>query len=244
MNSKSNSKKEIELAVKKKNTTAKSNDLTKEAYNDIRKMIFSNKLKPGQKIPYRRMAEGLDMSLTPVVQALKHMEFMGLVYHEKNRGFFVGNVTPQDIDEAYRLRSLIEPMMLAETIPNLDKSGEKKIITALDEYHEATRKRSAKLMLVKDIQFHMTLAKLSGQSTSILILKHLFDFLYLRFSEELIFSSPTENSLADHQVIFKAIKSRDVDTAVQALKSHIQHTHSNAMEGLGERLSDVEEIMF
>jgi len=232
------------LTLKKKTKPTKTNDLTKEAYNDIRKMIFSNKLKPGQKIPYRRMAEGLDMSLTPVVQALKHMEFMGLVYHEKNRGFFVGNVTPQDIDEAYHLRSLIEPMMLAKTISILDKSGEKIIIKAMDEYREATKKRSAKLMLVKDIQFHMNLAELSGQSISILILKNLFDFLYLRFSEELIFSRPSENSLTDHQTIFKAIKSRDVETATHALKSHIQHTHSNAMEGLGERLSDVEEIIF
>ena len=232
------------MTLKKKNTPPKDNDLTKEAYNDIRKMIFSNKLKPGQKIPYRKMAEGLDMSLTPVVQALKHMEFMGLVYHEKNRGFFVGTVTPQQIDEAYRLRSLIEPMMLGETILKMDKSGEKKIIKAMDEYLEAIKKGSAKLMLVKDIQFHMTLAELSGQTISILMIKYLFDFLYLRFSEELIFSRPSENSIADHQSIFEAIKSRDVEAAAQALKSHIQHTHSNAMDGLSERLSEVEEIIF
>ncbi len=232
------------MTIKKGKTPSKNNDLTKEAYNDIRKMIFSNKLKPGQKIPYRRMAEGLDMSLTPVVQALKHMEFMGLVYHKKNTGFFVGKVTPQNIDEAYRLRILIEPEMLAETVLNLDKSGEEKIIKAMDEYLEAIKKESAKLMLVKDIQFHMTLAELSGQSISIMLLKYLFDFLYLRFSEELIFSSPTENSIADHKTIFKAIKSRDVEAAAHALKAHIQHTHSNAMAGIGERLSEVEEIIF
>jgi len=190
------------------------------------------------------MAESMDMSLTPIVQALKHMEFIGLVYHEKNRGFFVETVTSQSIDEAYRLRSLIEPMMLAETILNLDKNGEGKIIKAMDEYIEAIKKRSVKLMLVKDIQFHMTLAELSGQSISILILKYLFDFLYLRFSEEFIFSHPSENSLSDHQAIFEAIKSQDIEAAAQALKSHIQHTHSNVMEGLSERLSEVEEIIF
>ena len=114
----------------------------------------------------------------------------------------------------------------------------------MDEYLEAIKKESAKLMLVKDIQFHMTLAELSGQSISIMLLKYLFDFLYLRFSEELIFSSPTENSIADHKTIFKAIKSRDVEAAAHALKAHIQHTHSNAMAGIGERLSEVEEIIF
>ena len=232
------------MTLKKKNTPTKNNDLTKEAYNDIRKMIFSNKLKPGQKIPYRSMAEGLSMSLTPVTQALKHMEFMGLVRHEQNKGFFVEKVTSREIDEAYRLRILIEPAMLGETILNLDKSGEEKIIKSMDEYNEAIKKESAKLMLVKDIQFHMTLAKLSGQSISIMLLKYLFDFLYLRFSEELIFSYPLENSFSDHQILFKALELRDVEAAAQALKSHIQHTHRNVMEGLIERLSEVDEIIF
>ncbi|MCF6247723.1 MAG: GntR family transcriptional regulator [Desulfobacula sp.] len=227
-----------------KNKTYKTKDLTRDAYNDIRKMIFSNALKPGQKIPYRKMAEGLSMSLTPVVQALKHMEFMGLVTHEKNRGFFVGKVTPQQLDEAYRLRSVIEPMMLEHAIPALDEEGLKKINDAMDEYLEAIQKGSAKLMLVKDIQFHMVLAELSNQTISILLLKHLFDFLYLRFSEELIFSRPSENSISDHAAILKAIKSGNINAAAQGLKSHISHTHKNALDGLKDRLAEVEEIIF
>ncbi|MEN8247236.1 MAG: GntR family transcriptional regulator, partial [Thermodesulfobacteriota bacterium] len=70
-------------------------NLTKEAYNDIRKMIFLNEFRPGQKVAYRKMAQRLDMSLTPVVQALKLMEHMGLVRHEPNRGFFIDKITAQ-----------------------------------------------------------------------------------------------------------------------------------------------------
>lgn len=232
------------MALNKKIKTSKEKDLTKEAYNDIRKMIFSNELKPGQKIPYRRMAEGLNMSLTPIVQALKHMEFMGLVRHEQNKGFFVETVLPQEIDEAYHLRIILEPAMLAQTIPNLDEKGEKKIETALDEYLDACQKGSLRLKLVKDIQFHMSMAELSGQNLSISILKHLFDFLYLRFGQELIFSRPSEDSAGAHSAIFAAIKSRDVETATKVLKKHIQEIHKNALDGLQKRLSEVEEIIF
>ena len=232
------------MIPKKKNQNPKGKDLTKEAYNDIRKMIFSNELKPGQKIPYRRMAEGLSMSLTPVVQALKHMEFMGLVRHEQNKGFFVEKVTSQEIDEAYKLRSTIEPEMLAQTILNLDEQGTKRIGIALDEYIEACEKGSLKLKLVKDIQFHMTIAQLSGQNLSILILRYLFDFLYLRFGQELIFSRPSEDSADAHTAIFDAIKSKDVETATSVLKDHIKDIHINALDGIQERLSEVEDIIF
>lgn len=232
------------MAAKKKSSTTKDKNLTREAYNDIRKMIFSNELKPGQKIPYRRMAEGLNMSLTPVVQALKHMEFMGLVRHEQNKGFFVEMVTPQEIDEAYKLRSMLEPTMLAQAIQNIDDQGVEKIKTALDEYLDASQNGSLRLRLVKDIQFHMSMAQLSGQTLSIKILKHLFDFLYLRFGQELIFSRPAEDSAAAHTAIFNAIKSRDVETATLLLQKHIEEIHRNALNGIQERLSQVEEIIF
>ena len=232
------------MIPKKKIKSSKGKDLTREAYNDIRKMIFSNELKPGQKIPYRRMAERLNMSLTPVVQALKHMEFMRLVHHEQNKGFFVEKVTPREIDEAYKLRSIIEPKLLAETIPTIDEQGEKKIGAALDEYIDACQKGSLKLKLVKDIQFHMSMAELSGQNLSILILRYLFDFLYLRFGQELIFSRPSEDSADAHTAIFDAIKSRDIKTATMVLKKHIKEINKNALDGISERLSEVEDIIF
>ncbi|MCP4372126.1 MAG: GntR family transcriptional regulator [Deltaproteobacteria bacterium] len=184
------------------------------------------------------------MSLTPVVQALKHMEFMGLVHHEQNKGFFVENVTPREIDEAYKLRSLLEPTLLAETIPTIDEQGEKKIGAALDEYIDACQKGSLKLKLVKDIQFHMSMAELSGQNLSILILRYLFDFLYLRFSQELIFSRPSEDSADAHTAIFDAIKSRDIKTATMVLKKHIKEINKNALDGISERLSEAEDIIF
>jgi len=184
------------------------------------------------------------MSLTPVVQALKHMEFMGLVRHEQNKGFFVEKVTSQEIDEAYQLRSTIEPKMLTQTILTLNEQGEKKIRTALEEYIDACQKGSLKLKLVKDIQFHMSIAELSGQNLSILILKHLFDFLYLRFGQELIFSRPSEDSADAHTAIFNAIKSKDIETAVRVLKEHIKDIHKNALDGIQERLSEVEDIIF
>lgn len=232
------------MVLKNSIKNSKEKNLTKEAYNDIRKMIFSNELKPGQKIPYRRMADGLNMSLTPVVQALKHMEFMGLVCHEQNRGFFVENVTPQEIDEAYTLRIIIEPKMLTHTILNIDKKGIKTVGAALDEYIEACQKGSLKLKLVKDIQFHMSMAELSGQKLSILILRHLFDFLYLRFGQELIFSRPSEDAADAHTAIFEAIKLKNIKKATLVLEKHIKAIHKNALNGIQDRLSEVDDIIF
>ena len=219
-------------------------DLTREAYKDIRRMIFLKELNPGQKVAYRKMAERLGMSLTPVVQALKHMEFMGLVRHEPNRGFFVEQISTQEIEEAYQLREMLELSLLPAVIEDLDDDDEKELKKALDEYLAASRSGSLNLRLAKDINFHMALAGLSGQHLSIRILRYLFDFLYLRFGQELIFSRPQESAGLEHQAIFDAVAARDVSAARKAMRRHIRNLRNNALEGMQNRLAEAEQIDF
>ena len=52
---------------------------TRKAYLGIRNMLFHSEIVPGQKISYRDLAERLGMSQTPVIQALKWLEFQQLV---------------------------------------------------------------------------------------------------------------------------------------------------------------------
>ncbi len=234
------------MQTKKKNGIHPNGEknLTREAYKDIRRMIFLKELNPGQKVAYRKMAERLGMSLTPVVQALKHMEFMGLVRHEPNRGFFIEQISPQEIEEAYQLREMLETSLLPGVIEGLDDKDEKKLKQALDEYLAASRSGSLNLRLAKDINFHMTLAGLSDQRLSIWILRYLFDFLYLRFGQELIFSRPQESVGLEHQAIFDAVVARDLSVARKAMRQHIRNIRNNALEGIQNRLAEAEQIDF
>ena len=79
-------------------------DFTKEAYMGIRRMFFHNEIIPGQKISYGDLAKRLNMSTTPVIQALKHLEFQGLVRHEPNRGYYTENVSLEEITEVCNFR--------------------------------------------------------------------------------------------------------------------------------------------
>ena len=234
------------MQTKKKNGIHPNGEknLTREAYNDIRRMIFLKELNPGQKVAYREMAERLGMSLTPVVQALKHMEFIGLVRHEPNRGFFIEQISPKEIEEAYELREMLETSLLPGVIKGLDDNDEKELKQALGESLEASRSGSLNLRLAKDINFHMKLAEFSGQRLSIWILRYLFDFLYLRFGQELIFSRPQESAGLEHQAIFDAVAARDISAARKAMRRHIRNVRDNALEGIQNRLLEASQIDF
>ncbi len=219
-------------------------DLTREAYNDIRRMIFFNELLPGQKVAYRALADNLGMSLTPVVQALKHMEFLGFVRHEPNRGFFVENLQPEEVEEVYELREVLEVSMMPKVIDCLDDQSEHKLKIALEEYMEASHRGLLKQRLAKDMNFHLTLAAISKKKIYVRILRYLLDFLYLRFGQELIFSRPWDKADRDHQAIFDFVVARDMKAACDTMAKHIRHIRKNALEGLQNRLAQMEVFDF
>ncbi len=64
-------------------------DHTRIAHEGIQQLLFNNDIGPGQKISYRIIAEKLKMSLTPIVQAFKILEFQGFVKHEPNKGYYI-----------------------------------------------------------------------------------------------------------------------------------------------------------
>ena len=91
-------------------------DLTKKAHMLIRQMMFHNEIVPGQKLAYRDLAKRLEMSLTPVSNALKYLEFQGLVRKELNRGYYTEPISVKEVQEIYDFRELIEVSLLTDSI--------------------------------------------------------------------------------------------------------------------------------
>lgn len=222
----------------------KKGDLTRDAFNDIRRMIFMNELVPGQKIAYRSLAGQLGMSLTPVVQALKHMEFQGLLRHEPNRGFFVREITPAEVEEVLELRRILEVSLMPRVVARADDAAIDRLQTALNDYLAASEAGLIKQRQARDINLHVTLASMADQPVTVRILRYLFDFLHLRLEQEVIFSRPHDRSDAEHRAIFEAVAARDATAAGLAVADHLESIRRNTMTGLNNRLKDLESVDF
>lgn len=204
---------------KKKSSLKLKEDLTLNAYNAIRKMLLLNEIAIGQKIHYPNIAKQLNMSSTPVIQALKWMQFQGLVRHESNQGFYLEDISIEEVQVLYEIRLSVETTLLRRAMPCLDDSGIERVRTSLNEFMEASQKKLPKIRIVKDIEFHMTLASLSGSRTGRLILQQIFDLLYLKYRTYLLMLKSGESS---HKKIFECLEKYDIDGAVMALTNHIR----------------------
>ena len=216
-------------------------DFTQEAYMGIRRMFFHNEIIPGQKISYGDLAKRLGMSTTPVIQALKRLEFQGLVRHEPNRGYYTEKVSLGEITEIYEFRETIETALLARTIETIGKRGLNRLKKALDSHLAAVRDVYLKDRLVKDMEFHLTLAELSGSRIQFNTLKFLFDLLYLKYRGNILFVTPMDRVDAEHVQLYESIENRDLERARAVLSQHISNVKQHAVESI-ERMKREKNI--
>ena len=228
-------------------------DLTKKAHMLIRQMMFHNEIVPGQKLAYRDLAQRLNMSLTPVSNALKYLEFQGLVRKELNRGYFTEPISIKEVKEIYDFRELIEISLLADSIANLNRKGKRRLREAFEASVETSDSSYISQRASKDVRFHMTLAELSQNQTQIRALGHLFDLLYLKYGGDILFSQymkPEDfaahiaGTASCHQQIFDAVVARDLESTKKALSHHIRAVKEDVLNGLQRMLEDKHTSVF
>ena len=224
----------MKTKIKKSGDTTPENH-TRKAYAGIRAMMFHNDIGPGQKIAYRDLAERLGMSQTPVIQALKWLEFQGLVRHEPNRGYYPEPVSIREVDEIYEFRETVELSLLPRTMARMTAHGLERLKTALDAHVKVAQEVYLHERLARDMDFHLTLAELSENRVQQAALRNLFDLLYLKYGASILFSTSMEQAHNEHRQLMTHIEKNDVESARQVLSRHIRHVRDHVLSGLEHR---------
>jgi DNA-binding GntR family transcriptional regulator len=211
-------------ALKKgaKPTSRETTDHVETAYDGIRMMLLHNEILPGRKISYRQLAEKLHMSLTPVIQALKRLEYQGLVRHEPNRGYFTEPMSLQEIQEIYDMREILEISLLPDGIKNLDEAAIRRLRQLVEAVNSANTANDLNQRIQKDREFHLTLAEISGKRIPVQMLRYLFDLLYLKYSGSLLFAAAKDAVGAQHN----------------AIQDHFRDVKGLALRALGRLIAD------
>ncbi|MCF8062046.1 MAG: GntR family transcriptional regulator [Deltaproteobacteria bacterium] len=204
-------------------------DHAQKAHQGLRRMLYGKELVPGQKISCRDIAEQLGMSLTPVIQALKYMEFQGFVRHAPNRGYFMTPFDLAEVEEIYELRELLEPSLVAHAARRLDTGGRERLKSALEAHLSAGREAYLQERIFKNLEFHLTLASLSGRQTQIRILENLFDLLILKYGGNQGNVESMDLSDNEHQRVYDCLTAGDVRGARQTLSRHVAHVKKQVL---------------
>lgn len=194
-----------------------------EAYEYIRGEIVHNQFRTNEVISENQITDKLNMSRTPVREALKQLEADGLI-EMRGRENVVAPLTVDAVQEVYELRSLLETFALKKTINMIP-------IVKLNELEEAFEQAAAKEdwdeYLQVDTDFHELITHIAGHPR----LAQFLSILKAQTARTRHVSSYNPNrmsrSLEEHKEIIKWLRQRNLDEAEKALAYHLQRVYDS-----------------
>lgn len=193
--------------------------LTLEARDLLRRQIIEGELRPRERLVAADLADKLQVSRTPVREALYLLASEGLVVPAK-RGFAVREFTPSEIIEIYEVRAALEGM--AARLAAGRATGDAIEAVLAVGAGTVTLARSARDVLVdKNTEFHRAifaaagndrLGRLNGSNS-----EHFFNYRIA----DLYTDEESAASVEGHRLIEAALQKRDGDAAERAARDHI-----------------------
>ncbi|MDT7724948.1 MAG: hypothetical protein QOI21_1524 [Actinomycetota bacterium] len=212
---------------------SKPESLTDLVLEAVREAIVDKTLAPGMRVSEAMLAARLQVSKTPVREALLRLRHMGLV-EAASGGLHVVQPSKETIRNAYELRAGLErASAMHASARRCDGDGE-----ALAEF-AATSVSCAKAGDVKgfresDRKFHRLVAHCSGNPT---LASAIDDVLLLTSALRLRDVPATGDSVecaGEHVRIAKAILAGNSDLAATTMQAHIEHVMSTVLAGVGQ----------
>ncbi len=191
------------------------------AYRIISQKILDGEFEPGMKLSRRKMAEATNVSVIPVIEALKRLEEDGLVESKPQWGSFVVMPTKEKIIQCYQVREAIEcqvARILSRSITP-EQIGELGVIaTELDTVPYA--KDSVVDSRNNHLRFHNRLAECTGNDLLVRTLNriNLFWVLCKALGER---ASKTEYPRYWHRKLIDEIAAGDPDRAEAVMREHV-----------------------
>jgi DNA-binding GntR family transcriptional regulator len=196
-------------------------------YAQIQKMIMMLELEPGQRLTVEALARELEISPTPVREALARLESEGLVTKTHLRGFHVAEQHPRDrFEQMFELRLLVEPRMAANAAERAS-AEDRQELQDLDAAMHATAEappgaETYNEFAALDAQFHRVIAVASGNEVVADVLNRFHVHLVLfRLRRD---QGVATRALPEHRRIVEFIVEGDRDLAEAAMLSHLERS--------------------
>lgn len=224
---------------------ADNKSLIDEAYRSIKRLMLQQKLFPGQKLLYRELIARLDMSKTPIVNALNRLEQEGFVIAEPNVGYTVKPIDAKEIFDSYEVREALEVKAVRQAL----KKGKPEQMTVLKEklriFEEYRPYKYDKKKLVLDCDFHLQIATMSGNEVLKYLLRRNFEHIILRTKLDNYEPSRMDATAEEHRRLLESMKKKDVHRCIDLIKNHIRRSRDYVLRCLSkEEQEGIESIPF
>lgn len=214
--------------------------LRDRVYDLILEMLMRGDVQPGSRLGIEFVAQELDVSPTPVREALVQLERTGLVSREARRGYRIAEpLTVEQVLQVYDARLVIEAgaielaaVRIDSFIEDLQSVQSRHRAAAEAVLGEAPHTALSRQMLIEyfeaDWAFHLVILRNSANHYLLEAAESLGTHLHRRRQTVILRENDVRFAVDEHDAIVSALRRRDPDAAVTAMRVHIANVRERA----------------
>jgi len=197
----------------------------------LRQAILNGHFEPGDRLDQDAIAAELEVSRTPLREAIAALETEGLLESSPYQGVFVTSVSKKDIHEVFAVRALLEAEVVRQATSAIPDAVVDELQAMLQEAQKAYNNGDEAAQFEADRRFHETLRAFSGNT----LLADVLDGIDNRISFVRRFAQmrpgPHVDEFAqEHFGVLHAIRERDSDQATELMMAHLQKSSRRVQE--------------
>ena len=206
--------------------------LTESAVKKLRAAIVSGDFALGQPLSERLLAELLEISKTPVREALAQLRLEGLVRILPQRGAIVFTLSQREVVEICELRQALETSALRMAMERNAERFREALGAVVVRMRKARKRRDEKAYLAEDTNFHLCFFShcgnmLMAQNYGMFVGKIAALRTHLAHKPQ-----HTQLSFREHEEMLEAVAAGDVTKALAVLDVHIARTKETYSAGV------------
>ena len=181
--------------------------------------MLSGEKRPGDQLLQQEIADQLQISPTPVREALRLLEKEGIVTYSPHRGARVVTIQPKDAREVCLIRATLEELALEWTFPHLTQRDLDDLWDIQNEMEETLAKRELKRTRQLNKQFHLRMYQSANSPQLVDVIEHVWNRVPWDVLPALY--EGADSVIKEHRALLEALEQRDLPRAKQAIFKHV-----------------------
>lgn len=203
----------------------RSQSLRQQVYQALRQIILKGDLGSGERIVETKLAKQLQVSRTPIREAIGQLHREKLIVSNPKGGYKVTTLSVRDAAQLYDCRIALEQLSVAGACEQITSQQleqlEKYVLLAEKLVESKPNKSDSEKLLEIDYQFHHLIAESSGNQWLLTLLEQVFDKMALLRVQTTKHNPNVLEIRLEHRQTYEAIALKDLDLAQKTIREHL-----------------------
>lgn len=209
--------------------THESAPLRNKIMKSLRRAIETGLLEPGTRLVEKDLCQQLNVSRTSLREALRQLQSEGILTDFNNRGLAVVTITTEDAENIYRIRGVLEPLIVEQFIENASEADVQALKAHFAQLREAYLHGNAEEIVANKRDFYDRICTGARNPIAFGVLSKLTVLTSPLRRRSVVRTERRSQSIAEIEKIVTAIAKRDKVSAKAAAEEHVSHSARSAL---------------